>query len=203
MDHETVCPQCWRDQAFRSRPQSLRELAASWVRFVPFFCRSCGHRFLTWTDVRTIFGSVLDRREHLRIPVRLRLSFSGGKVRGEGTVIDISLGGCKVKSDGPVAVDDIYYLEIVVSEQEPPIEVPAIVRSVGARGIALKFLRKARENERLLSFIRSQTGSIPSIPSKAVGPYGSGCFSREDSCLIGQSGCDNQSAKREKRYSIK
>lgn len=99
-----------------------------------------------------------------------------------------------INSDTPVSVDDIYYLEIVVSEQEPPIEVPAIVRSVGARGIAFKFLRKAQENKRLLSFIRSQTGSIP---------YRSGCFNREGSCLIGQSGCDDQPAKREGRYSIK
>ena len=203
MDHEMVCPQCWRDEAFRSRPQSLRELAASWVRFVPFFCRSCGHRFLAWAGIRTTFGSILDRREHLRIPVRLRLSFSGGKIRGEGMVADISLGGCVITSDTPVSVDDIYYLEIVVSEQEPPIEVPAIVRSVGARGVAFKFLRKAQENKRLLSFIRSQTGSISSISSKTAGPHGSGCFNREGSCLIGQSGYGDQPAKREGQYSIK
>jgi hypothetical protein len=158
---------------------------------------------LAWAGVRTTFGSILDRREHFRIPVRLRLSFSGGKIRGEGMVTDISLGGCVINSDTPVSVDDIYYLEIAVSEQEPPIEVPAIVRSVGARGIAFKFLRKAQENKRLLSFIRSQTGPISSIPAKTAGPYRSGCFNLEGSCLIGQSGCDEQPAKREKRYSIK
>lgn len=109
-----------------------------------------------------------------------------------------------INSDTPVSMDDIYYLEIVVSEQEPPIEVPAIARSVGARGIAFKFLRKARENKRLLSFIRSQTGSIPSILfSKTVGSYRSDCFDREDSCLIGQSGYDDQSVRQERRYSIK
>ncbi|MCP9446547.1 MAG: PilZ domain-containing protein [Nitrospira sp.] len=146
---------------------------------------------------------MLDCREHLRIPVRLRLSFSGRKVRGEGTVIDMSLGGCKIKSDTPVVIDDIYYLEIVVSEQEAPIEVPAIVRSVGARGIAFKFLRKARENKRLLSFIRSQTGSIPSLLSRRSVHNRSGCVGREDSCLIGQAGCDDQRVMQEKRYSIK
>lgn len=170
MDHETVCPRCWRNEAVCSRPQSLRELAASWVRFVPFSCRLCGHRFLAWTGVRKPFGSVFDRREHLRIPVRLRLSFSGGKVRGEGTVTDISLGGCVIKSDTPVSIGDIYYVEIAGGDHEPPIEVAAIVHSVGARGIVFTFLRKAQESQRLLSFIRSHAGSISSIPSKTVNP---------------------------------
>ncbi|MCP9438923.1 MAG: PilZ domain-containing protein [Nitrospira sp.] len=116
-----------------------------------------------------MFGSILDRREH-RIPVRLRLSFSGGKVRGEGTVTDISLGGCVINSDTPVSVGDIYYLEIAVGDHEPPIEAAAIVHSVGARGIAFTFLRKAQENQRLLSFIYSRAGSMSSIPSKTVNP---------------------------------
>lgn len=113
-------------------------------------------------------GLLPDRRRHLRVPVRLSLSFSGGKVRGEGTVIDMFLGGCKIKSDTPVAIGDIYYLEIVVNEQEPPIEVPAIVRSVGPRGIVFAFLRKAQENKRLQKFLRSRTASMPTIAADAT-----------------------------------
>jgi hypothetical protein len=120
-----------------------------------------------------------DRRRHLRVPVRLSLSFSGGKVRGKGTVIDISLGGCKIKSDVPVTVDDIYYLEILVSEQEPPIEVPAIVRSVGPRGIVFTFLRRAQENKRLQTFIRFRTEVTPAIVSGATSPSDSRCVAKE------------------------
>ena len=54
----------------------------------------------------------IDRREHLRIPVRLYLSFSGGKVRGEGTVLDLSMGGCIIKSETQVHTDDIFYLQL-------------------------------------------------------------------------------------------
>lgn len=110
----------------------------------------------------------MDRREHLRIPVRLFLSFSGGKVRGDGTVMDLSLGGCVIKSDAQVHVDDIFYLEIVVTDQEPPIEVAAMVRSISARGIAFKFLRKAQDDKRLRAFIQSNSGSTSSVLAKAT-----------------------------------
>ena len=80
-------------------------------------------------------------------------------MRGEGTVMDLSLGGCVIKSETDVHVDDIFYLEITVAEDESPIEVAAMVRSISARGIAFKFLRKAQENKRLLLFIQSHAGS--------------------------------------------
>jgi len=99
----------------------------------------------------------VERREHLRIPVRLYLSFSGGKVRGEGIVMDLSVGGCIIRSETQVRVDDIFYLEIVTDPDHPPLEVAAMVRSVSQRGIAFKFLRAAQENKRLLAFVQSRT----------------------------------------------
>lgn len=65
-------------------------------------------------------------------------------------------------------VDDIFYLEIVIAEDEAPVEVAAMVRSVSARGIAFKFLRKAEENKRLLAFIQSHSGSTSRVLPKAV-----------------------------------
>lgn len=91
-------------------------------------------------------------------------------MRGEGTVMDLSLGGCIIKSGTQVHVEDIFYLEIVIAEDEPPVEVAAIVRSVGARGIAFKFLRKAQENKRLVAFIQSRSGSTSSVLSKDIEP---------------------------------
>ena len=48
--------------------------------------------------------------------------------------------------------------------------VSLMVRSVIARGIAFKFLRKAEDNKRLLTFIQSHSGSTSSVLSKAVEP---------------------------------
>jgi hypothetical protein len=126
----------------------------------PFHCQSCSFRFPASRLGRRYPVQMVDRREHLRIPVRLFLSFSGGKVRGEGTVLDISMGGCIIESSAPVHVDDIFYLQIALENNQAPLEVAAMVRSVSPRGIAFKFLRAAQENKRLLAFVHVKTESF-------------------------------------------
>ena len=158
------CPRCRKDGLLRTQPQSPREHLASFLFVSPFHCPSCSHRFLAshlWLDHAT---HPIDRREHLRIPVRLFLSFSGGKVRGEGTVLDLSMGGCIIKSRTQVHTDDIFYLQLSLGDGEPPLELAAMVHSVSPRGIAFKFLRAAQENKRLLAFVQAQ---IPGQPDKS------------------------------------
>ena len=151
------CPQCRHEQVLRSRPLSASERVAAIFLLSPFSCPQCSCRFLASRIGLDTPRHPVDRREHLRIPVRLYLSFSGGKVRGEGTVLDLSMGGCIIKSETHVRVDDIFYLEISTGTHEPPLEVAAMVRSISQRGIAFKFLRAAQENKRLLAFIQAQT----------------------------------------------
>jgi hypothetical protein len=163
------CPRCQKAGLLRSYPQSPREHLASFLFVAPFRCPSCSHRFLAtylWLDHST---HPIDRREYLRIPVRLFLSFSGGKVRGEGTVLDLSMGGCIIKSETQVHTNDIFYLQLSLDDTEPPLEVAAMVHSVSARGIAFKFLRAAQENKRLLAFIQAQR---PDQPAKSSGKVG-------------------------------
>jgi len=93
MAAQLTCPQCQTNHVIRSYPQSPRERVASWLGIAPFQCRDCSFRFLTFRLSFNEAKQPADRREHLRIPVRLFLSFSGGKVRGEGTVLDLSMGG--------------------------------------------------------------------------------------------------------------
>jgi hypothetical protein len=163
------CPRCEKNGVLRSYPQSPREHFASFLFVAPFLCPSCSHRFLAshfWLDHPT---HPIDRREHLRIPVRLYLSFSGGKVRGEGMVLDLSMGGCIIKSETQVHTDDIFYLQLSLGEGELPLEVAAMVRTVSARGIAFKFLRAAQENKRLLAFVQAHTSDQPSKSSVNAG----------------------------------
>lgn len=126
----------------------------------PFHCQSCSFRFPASRLGRRYPAQTVDRRQHLRIPVRLFLSFSGGKVRGEGVVLDISMGGCIIESQAPVHVDDIFYLQIALENDQTPLEVAAMVRSVSSRGIAFKFLRSAQDNKRLLAFVHAKTESL-------------------------------------------
>lgn len=79
-------------------------------------------------------------------------------------MMELSVGGCFIKSETQVRVDDIFYLEIATHQDESPLEVAAMVRSVSQRGIAFKFLRAAQENRRLLAFVQSRT-SEPQIQS--------------------------------------
>lgn len=136
--------------------ERLRSLAY----IASFHCQSCSFRFPAFRLGRSYPVRMLDRRKHLRIPVRLFLSFSGGKVRGEGTVLDISMGGCIIESQASVRVDDIFYLQIALENDQTPLEVAAMVRSVSSRGIAFKFLRSAQENKRLLAFVHTKTESF-------------------------------------------
>jgi PilZ domain len=151
------CPQCHHERVLRSRPLSASERMAALFLLSPFSCPHCSCRFMASRIGLDHPRHPMDRREHLRIPVRLFLSFSGGKVRGEGTVLDLSMGGCIIKSQTQVHVDDIFYLEIATGQQGQPLEVAAMVRSIGPRGIAFKFLRAAQENKRLLAFVQAQT----------------------------------------------
>ena len=90
MGRQIVCPQCRQDGAVRVEAHSPRELIASLLWMVPFQCQRCDHRFLARRKSFRSASQVTERREHMRIPVRLSLSFSGGRVRGEGTVLDMS-----------------------------------------------------------------------------------------------------------------
>ncbi|WP_455377985.1 PilZ domain-containing protein [Petrachloros mirabilis] len=168
------CPQCKRENVLRTRPLSAGEHMAAFFMMSPFSCLHCSCRFMASRIGLGVRRPSADRRKHLRVPVRLYLSFSGGKVRGDGTMLDLSMGGCIIQSDTQVHVDDIFYLEIATGEDGPPIEVAAMVRSMSPRGIAFKFLRAAQENKRLLAFVQAQTiahlqnpGKLSGIPVKS------------------------------------
>jgi PilZ domain len=169
MSRQLTCPQCQKDSVLRARPRSPREHMAALVFVSPFHCPSCNLRFLAPRLWYSHSHHPIDRREHLRIPVRLYLSFSGGKIRGEGTVLDLSMGGCIIKSETRVQPDDIFYLQLSIDESQPPLEVAGMVRSVSARGIAFKFLRAAQENKRLLAFVQAQIPDQPDKSSDKVG----------------------------------
>lgn len=158
MAQPLTCPQCEKENVLRSPATSFTDRLASALFISPFRCQLCSHRFRAFRVGRRYSRGLLDRREHRRIPVRLSLAFSGGRIRGSGTVLDISIGGCLIESDAMVRVNDIFYLRFSLLEGGPPLEVAAIVRSVRAKRLGCKFLRAAREDKRLLEFLRAQAG---------------------------------------------
>lgn len=76
-------------------------------------------------------------------------------------MLDLSMGGCIIKSETQVHTNDIFYLRLSLDDTESPLEVAGMVHSVNTRGIAFKFLRAAQENKRLLAFVQAQTLDQP------------------------------------------
>jgi hypothetical protein len=151
-----TCRACGSDSLLRARCFTPVEYIAGLLLVSPFRCQSCGHRFLEFRIGRDYPRRLVDRRMHKRFPVHFALSFSGGKLTGKGTVTDISMGGCTVVGYATVQIDDIFYLKLHILEDRPPVEVAATVRWVSPKGIGFQFLRSARENQRLLEFLKSQ-----------------------------------------------
>ncbi len=149
------CPECGKESVHRVPCLSLKEQVKRLLFVSPFRCQVCGHRFLAFRMGRR-YPPVAERRTHERVPVSLALAFSGGRITGEGTLVNISLGGCLIETKTPVKVDDIFHVKLFVNEKEPAIEVAGMVRSIGAKGIGLKFVRSAREDRRLIAYLRSQ-----------------------------------------------
>ncbi len=101
---------------------------------------------------------IIDLRKHPRIPLPAGALFSfrrlvlpvrlGEEVEGEGTVVDLSIGGCRLVSDVPLTIGQEYNLILQISTERPPIPVDAaVVRWTDAAMYGLKFISIAPHDE--------------------------------------------------------
>ena len=97
-----------------------------------------------------------DRRAMPRFRVQFRTTFSGPTViEGNGTVLDLSLAGCRVESTTTVLPSLIMELRIHVPDLDWPLMIDgAVVRWVMGQTFGLGFLRlREPERERLRQLI--------------------------------------------------
>ncbi|HEU4685777.1 MAG TPA: PilZ domain-containing protein [Nitrospira sp.] len=105
---------------------------------------------------------ILERRKHRRTPLPpgALLSFApvvpaaeaAEEVEGEGLVLDLSQGGCRVTSDTAIALEKPYSLILQFPYYPNPVAVDsAIVRWVGAGIFGLMFIAMGIKQERYLS----------------------------------------------------
>ena len=75
------------------------EQVLSLVYVYPFRCQLCRRRFraLQWGVRYT--KQPEDTRQYKRQPMTFLVTFSGQQMRGEGVGTDISLGGCRLRTD--------------------------------------------------------------------------------------------------------
>ena len=84
---------------------------------------------------------MMEQRKHLRFLVQFRRSFSSiAMVGGEGTVVDLSIRGCRIESPTDVQPGASLEVRIAAIEHEPPIQIQqALVRWSRGRQFGLEF----------------------------------------------------------------
>ena len=100
----------------------------------------------------------MDIRKHTRFTVHFQSSFSSGqRLEGEGTVLNLSVGGCKVQSDTRVSLGTDVRLRIMMPDEEQPLEIKrAAVRWTSGQEFGLEFTFVEAEGElRLRHFVQA------------------------------------------------
>jgi hypothetical protein len=121
----------------------------------PFWCQLCGHRF--WAFHKSIQSEhpESERRQYERIQVSFPMSFAADELRAEGTVLDLSLGGCAFKAQAPLSQGAVLQLQFQPTGAAKDIKVDAaVVQSVRSVYFSTEFLRlQPDERYRLIQLI--------------------------------------------------
>ena len=145
---EVRCPRCGKDYVQRVRGSGWVETVASLARLYPFVCRLCAHRFRAWHWGVRYPEQAPDLRRFERLFINFPMSFSTESGGGNGTALDISLGGCSFKTEPPPPAGAIVRLQLHAPGLERPLVVDAaLVRSVRFVYTGMEFLRLRPEEQ--------------------------------------------------------
>ncbi len=137
------CPRC--NSLLVARAESTdpldRHLADSAI--YAFECRSCGHRFRASQQDIPPPAEPQDRRKAPRTPIHMPVDLEWGEQGGDGTVTDISKGGCAVESQRRLSAGLLLLLKFPPSvrptERDTPQQI-ASVQNVRGERAGMKFL---------------------------------------------------------------
>ncbi|MCI0427481.1 MAG: PilZ domain-containing protein [Nitrospiraceae bacterium] len=84
---------------------------------------------------------MIEQRKNLRFPVQFRSAFSStAMIGGEGSVVDLTIRGCRIETPIDVQPGTSLEVRIAVKEHVPPIQIQAaIVRWSRGRQFGLEF----------------------------------------------------------------
>ncbi|MGQ0812209.1 MAG: PilZ domain-containing protein [Nitrospiraceae bacterium] len=144
------CPKCGTSKTTLAPRRTVSDRLLGALTIYPCRCQLCSHRF------RTFFGrpSTNPRRNFERVPVQypvwFQLSCSAAQSLGQsGTIINLSIRGCRIKSSATVPKGTVLRLEFQSSTHAFPITIDgAMVRSRTNDSIGLRFVSLLREEER-------------------------------------------------------
>jgi PilZ domain len=108
--------------------------------------------------------SPLEKRQQPRFTSQFRSTISGGQGEGQGRTLDLSVGGCMIETDFPVAVGASFEFRIYVPGLDWPLRIDeAQVRWVKANTFGIQFMKvKPDEEEKLKRVIASLNEELKS-----------------------------------------
>jgi PilZ domain len=149
------CPSCARNFVRRAPRAGLTERFLSLFYCYPFKCQLCGERFREFQWGVRYTRVEEDRREYDRMEIEFPVHFTGGKVNGDGVLLNVSMGGCRFKTNANLELGLILRLELRISADLPPVGVDAVVRNLSTGSVGVEFLRwQESERERFQLFVR-------------------------------------------------
>ena len=157
------CPNCSRQFVRRVSCIGSAETLLAYFYIYPFKCQLCGFRFrMPQWGVRYVRVPE-DHREYERLPAGFPLNFQAHNLSGEGTVTNISMGGCNFTATEPIALGTVLQLSLHLSADVPPVSVDAaVVRYAHQGSYGAEFIRwQQSERERLLLFVQGLLISQP------------------------------------------
>lgn len=93
----------------------------------------------------------MEQRKHARYQAWLKASFSGDGVEGEGHIVDLSAGGCRIRSDTAVLKGDFLGIVIFLPDRDIPLVVSlAVVRWYADQEFGVEFIRMLSEDQETL-----------------------------------------------------
>ena len=143
------CPRCGSDFVRRSGRKSAVERLLSFAYVFPFRCQLCQHRFqaFRWRE-RYLRTAAADRREYERLPIQAWSTLWWRDGHQDARVTDLSIAGCSIETDSPVAEGEVIQLKLAPGPDERAIVVDrAVVRSTQPGRLGVQFIRVQQDEE--------------------------------------------------------
>jgi PilZ domain len=146
------CPKCGTLKIKLAPRRGVADRLLSTLTIYPLRCQLCTHRFATFLGKRKTNPRRNYDRVSVQYPAQVRPTHDPSqRVVVEGTLSNLSLRGCRVRTNQRIPMGCRVMLEFHPAEYDDPIMVDsAIVRSHCQEGIGLRFSTLLRSEERRL-----------------------------------------------------
>ena len=146
------CPKCRTLKTRLAPRRGVADRLLSTLTIYPVRCQLCGHRFTTFLGKLKTNPRRNYERVSVQYPAQVRpIHDPSQRVVVEGTLLNLSLRGCRVSTSQRIPMGSHVMLEFHPAEYDDPIMIDeAIVRSRCAQGIGFRFSSFLRSEERRL-----------------------------------------------------